>query len=65
MIVLLLVLALNLVMIVVQYWIGRVAFALYEKSWVRTEPKFVYWTLGMIVMNVVVWSLVGIMKLVV
>ncbi len=62
-IVLLLFLGINILLILIQYWIGRIAFAIYERDWARTEDRIVYWGIGMITMNVIVWSIVGIMKL--
>lgn len=63
MIVLLLFLGINVLLILIQYWIGRIAIAMYERDWTRTEDRIVYWGIGMITMNVIVWSIVGIMKL--
>lgn len=62
-IVFLLVLIFYILLILTQYWIGRIAFAIYERDWVRTEDRIVYWGIGMILMNITVWSIVGIMKL--
>ena len=62
-IVALLFLGINALLILMQYWIGRIAFAIYERDWTRTEDMIVYWVIGMITMNVIVWPIVGIMKL--
>ena len=62
-IVLLLFLGYYVLLILIQYWIGRIAFAMYERDWTRTEDRIAYWSIGMIIMNVIVWSIVGIMKL--
>jgi len=62
-IVLLLFLGINILLILIQYWIGRIAFAIHERDWTRTEDRIVYWGIGAITMNVIVWSIVGIMKL--
>lgn len=55
--------AFHIVMIVIQYWIGRISFAIHERDWTRYEDRFVYWGIGLIVMNIVVWGLVGIISL--
>ena len=62
-IMLLLVLGYYVLLILIQYWIGRIAFAMYERDWARTEDRIVYWSIGMITMNVIVWPIIGIMKL--
>ena len=62
-IMLLLFLCINALLILMQYWIGRIVLAIYERDWTRTEDMIFYWGIGMITMNVIVWPIVGIIKL--
>ena len=62
-IMLLLFLCINALLIFMQYWIGRIVLAIYERDWTRTEDMIFYWVIGMITMNVIVWPIVGIIKL--
>ena len=54
----------NLVLAYVQYWIGRCVGRFIDGDWVRSEDSSFYWVIGLILFNVIVWSLVGIFYLV-
>ena len=54
----------NLVLAYVQYWVGRCVGRFIDGDWVRGEDRSFYWVIGLILFNVIVWSLVGIFYLV-